>query len=95
MHVRLVYLLIHSFYIDSLVKYNICLLCQENPNCLLIVTPKGGHLGWVAGDEAPLGAPWTNPLVMDFLQYLERGAVESPKTSTNQESKEALYHLEV
>ncbi|KAL0923677.1 hypothetical protein M5K25_007743 [Dendrobium thyrsiflorum] len=27
---------------------------KENPNCLLIVTPKGGHLGWVAGEEAPL-----------------------------------------
>lgn len=45
---------------------------QENPNCLLIVTPKGGHLGWVAGPEAPRGAPWTDPVVMDFLQHLER-----------------------
>ncbi|XP_022854367.1 embryogenesis-associated protein EMB8-like [Olea europaea var. sylvestris] len=44
---------------------------QENPNCLLIVTPKGGHLGWVAGGEAPLGAPWTDPIIMDFLEHLE------------------------
>lgn len=42
-----------------------------NPNCLLIVTPKGGHLGWVAGEDAPLGCPWTDPMVMDFLQHLE------------------------
>ncbi|ESW03470.1 hypothetical protein PHAVU_011G016800 [Phaseolus vulgaris] len=62
---------------------------KENPNCLLIVTPKGGHLGWVAGDEAPLGAPWTDPLVMDFIQYLERDAVKAP------ESKDTLHHLEV
>jgi hypothetical protein len=34
------------------------LLSQENPNCLLIVTPKGGRLGWVAGAEAPVGPTW-------------------------------------
>ncbi|CAA2984086.1 Hypothetical predicted protein [Olea europaea subsp. europaea] len=45
---------------------------KENPNCLLIVTPKGGHLGWVAGGEAPLGAPWTDPIIMDFLEHLEQ-----------------------
>ncbi|KAL9246621.1 hypothetical protein vseg_020135 [Gypsophila vaccaria] len=45
---------------------------EENENCLLIVTPKGGHLGWVAGNEAPFGAPWTDPFVMDFLEYLEK-----------------------
>lgn len=47
------------------------LLLQENSNCLLIVTPKGGHLGWVAGAEAPIGAPWTDPVVMEFLEHLE------------------------
>nr|GEX36369.1 hypothetical protein [Tanacetum cinerariifolium] len=31
---------------------------KENPNC--------GHLGWVAGDEAPNGTPWTDPMVMDY-----------------------------
>ncbi|GER39575.1 alpha/beta hydrolase domain containing protein 1 [Striga asiatica] len=44
---------------------------QKNCNCMLIVTPKGGHLGWVAGVDAPFGAPWTDPIVMDFLQHLE------------------------
>jgi hypothetical protein len=34
------------------------LLSQENPNCLLIVKPKGGRLGWVAGAEAPVGPTW-------------------------------------
>ncbi|KAJ1411944.1 Alpha/Beta hydrolase fold [Sesbania bispinosa] len=68
---------------------------KENPNCLLIVTSKGGHLGWVAGDEAPLGAPWTDTVVMDFLQYLEREAVKAPETCSNPGDKEALYHLEV
>ncbi|PWA50446.1 hypothetical protein CTI12_AA472430 [Artemisia annua] len=45
---------------------------EDNPNCMLIVTPKGGHLAWVAGDEAPFGASWTDPVVMDFLEYLEK-----------------------
>ena len=44
---------------------------QDNPNCMLIVTPKGGHLGWVGGAEAPFGAPWTDHVVMDFLEHLE------------------------
>ncbi|XP_072958521.1 embryogenesis-associated protein EMB8 [Typha angustifolia] len=44
---------------------------KENPNCLLIVTPQGGHLGWVAGSEAPFGAPWTDPVVMEFLENLD------------------------
>lgn len=42
----------------------------------MIVTPKGGHLGWVAGSEAPSGAPWTDPLVMDFLEHLENSRLE-------------------
>lgn len=45
---------------------------EENPKCLLVVTPQGGHLGWVAGSEAPNGAPWTDPIVMDFLHNLEQ-----------------------
>ncbi len=28
---------------------------QDNPNCILVVTPCGGHLGWVSGPGAPLG----------------------------------------
>ena len=28
---------------------------HDNPNCILAVTPAGGHLGWVSGHDAPLG----------------------------------------
>lgn len=45
---------------------------KENPNCLLVVTPQGGHLGWVAGHEAPIGAPWTDPVVMEFLEHVNK-----------------------
>lgn len=75
------------------------MLAQENPNCMLIVTPKGGHLGWVAGAEAPLGAPWTDPVVMDFLEYLERGASKTGKFSGDSEavqrSSGELHQIEV
>ncbi|XP_031262756.1 embryogenesis-associated protein EMB8 isoform X1 [Pistacia vera] len=72
---------------------------KANPNCLLIVTPKGGHLGWVAGAEAPLGAPWTDPVVMDFLEHLERGSSEASASRSDlkdvQQSSEGLHQLEV
>ncbi|KAF8379948.1 hypothetical protein HHK36_027414 [Tetracentron sinense] len=72
---------------------------KENPNCLLIVTPNGGHLGWVGGVEAPLGAPWTDPVVMEFLEHLERGRSKpfeySSKSDSVQQSAESLHKLEV
>lgn len=49
---------------------------QDNPHCLLIVTPKGGHLGWVAGDQAPFGCPWTDPVVMEFLERIQENKTE-------------------
>ncbi|XP_054825459.1 embryogenesis-associated protein EMB8-like isoform X1 [Prosopis cineraria] len=58
---------------------------KENPNCLLIVTPKGGHLGWVAGDDAPFGSPWPDPLVIDFLEHLESGSAKSGTSWLNPE----------
>lgn len=60
---------------------------EENENCVLIVTPEGGHLGWVAGPNAPLGSPWTDPVVMDFLEHLRRGATTTfPSCSNSYES---------
>lgn len=52
---------------------------------MLIVTPQGGHLGWVAGDEAPFGAPWTDNVVMDFLEHLQKAAPISKENSSNAE----------
>ncbi|OEL33222.1 Embryogenesis-associated protein EMB8 [Dichanthelium oligosanthes] len=63
------------------IKESCSLLFQANPNCLLLVTPKGGHLGWVAGDEAPFGCPWTDPVVMEYLEYLQNE--NSPSTKNN------------
>ncbi|KAK9053083.1 hypothetical protein SSX86_029713 [Deinandra increscens subsp. villosa] len=57
---------------------------KANSNCMLIVTPEGGHLGWVGGDEAPFGCPWTDPVVMDFLEYLEKSqSVSDLKSKEN------------
>ncbi|GKC71625.1 embryogenesis-associated protein EMB8-like protein [Tanacetum coccineum] len=61
---------------------------ENNPNCMLIVTPKGGHLGWVAGTEAPFGTPWTDPVVMDFLEHLEKKNGSLPQ---NMRKVPALY----
>jgi hypothetical protein len=44
----------------------------------MIVTPQGGHLGWVAGDEAPFGCPWTDPIVMEFLEHV-RNEISTPR----------------
>ncbi|EEF43442.1 alpha/beta hydrolase domain containing protein 1,3, putative [Ricinus communis] len=72
---------------------------KENSNCLLIVTPKGGHLGWVAGAETPLGAPWTDPIVMDFLEHLERGASKTAAFGSDaegvQQSVDGVHQIEV
>nr|XP_017239671.1 PREDICTED: embryogenesis-associated protein EMB8-like [Daucus carota subsp. sativus] len=64
---------------------------KGNPNCLLIVTPKGGHLGWVAGDEAPRGDPWTDPLMMDFLQNLECNAGSHTSSSNSSRPNENVH----
>ncbi|XP_052210384.1 embryogenesis-associated protein EMB8 isoform X2 [Diospyros lotus] len=66
----------------------------ENPNCLLIVTPKGGHLGWVAGPQAPRGAPWTDSVVMDFLEHLQSRKSQTIHTGAKQ-NEEGLHCLEV
>eukprot|EP01025_Chloroclados_australasicus_P011095 TRINITY_DN14807_c0_g1_i1.p1 TRINITY_DN14807_c0_g1~~TRINITY_DN14807_c0_g1_i1.p1 ORF type:complete len:455 (-),score=59.69 TRINITY_DN14807_c0_g1_i1:247-1476(-) len=43
---------------------------ENNENCILYVTPYGGHLGWVAGKTAPFGAPWPDELVINYLKYM-------------------------
>ncbi|CAM6105672.1 unnamed protein product [Calypogeia fissa] len=49
---------------------------QSNLNCALVVSPAGGHLGWIAGQGGIFGPPWTDPLVMDYLRLLNK-SVES------------------
>uniref|UniRef100_A0A2P2JF53 Embryogenesis-associated protein EMB8 n=1 Tax=Rhizophora mucronata TaxID=61149 RepID=A0A2P2JF53_RHIMU len=74
---------------------------KDNPNCLLIVTPKGGHLGWVAGAGAPVGAPWTDVVVMEFLEHLEKASSNKPALETGSNAKalqkltEGMHHLRV
>eukprot|EP00887_Chlorella_sp_A99_P007801 scaffold20.g7801.t1 len=40
---------------------------RANPNCLLCLTPTGGHLGWCSGPDGPTGAPWTDRPVQEFI----------------------------
>lgn len=39
-----------------------------NTDCVLVVTPCGGHLGWVSGPGAPFGHPWTDVAVVQWLK---------------------------
>eukprot|EP00798_Chlamydomonas_sp_ICE-L_P012777 gene12777-16034_t len=41
---------------------------SQNPDCTLVTTKTGGHLGWFAGEGAPWGPRWTDRLVMQWLQ---------------------------
>lgn len=41
---------------------------RNNPNCVLVVTPSGGHLGWIAGEGAPFSAPWTDLASMEWIK---------------------------
>ncbi|KAL4433399.1 hypothetical protein ABPG77_010252 [Micractinium sp. CCAP 211/92] len=40
---------------------------QANPNCLLVLTPTGGHLGWCGGPDGATGAPWTDAAVAEYF----------------------------
>uniref|UniRef100_A0A2K2BUH0 Uncharacterized protein n=1 Tax=Populus trichocarpa TaxID=3694 RepID=A0A2K2BUH0_POPTR len=44
---------------------------KENPNCLLIVKPKGGRLGYLKNNRNHTAKhTWTDTIVMDFLENL-------------------------
>ncbi|CAI7800401.1 unnamed protein product [Closterium sp. NIES-53] len=59
---------------------------ENNPLTMLVGTSHGGHLGWVAGPEAPFGAPWPDVLTMEFLEGLEKRAVEDEGEGIPQET---------
>lgn len=40
---------------------------ENNPNCVLVTTPTGGHLGWVQAG-APFGAPWADAVAAEWLK---------------------------
>jgi hypothetical protein len=45
----------------------------NNPHAALIVTPSGGHLGWIAAEGDPFGSPWP---YRGALQWLDARVVE-------------------
>lgn len=64
---------------------------QANEHCQLVVTPSGGHLGWMSSPNV-LGAPWTDVALLQYfsaaLQLLadapikRLGPVEDPVTGS-------------
>jgi len=45
---------------------------EANPNCILVVTPTGGHLGWCSGSEGILGAPWTDTALAEYFSAVQK-----------------------
>ena len=54
-----------------------------NPNCTLVVTPSGGHLGWCCGSEGVLGPPWTDRAVIEYLQAVLKLSKKSSSSSSS------------
>ena len=64
---------------------------EANERCQLVVTPTGGHLGWMTSPNL-LGAPWTDVALLQYfsaaLELLadspikRHGAIEDPATSS-------------
>ena len=65
---------------------------RDNPNCILVVTPYGGHLGWVSGPGAPLGAPWSTQAVVEWMTSVQLELLRTgrSKRMTQQLSKKAI-----
>jgi predicted alpha/beta-fold hydrolase len=43
-------------------------LFASNPHLVLATTPTGGHLGWITDSDTLWGGPWTDRVVLEFLQ---------------------------
>ena len=40
---------------------------QAKERCIVVVTHKGGHLGWISKDAPVSGRPWINPLMVEYF----------------------------
>ncbi|GIL67640.1 hypothetical protein Vafri_20979 [Volvox africanus] len=56
---------------------------SENPNCTLVTTLTGGHLGWVAGPDAPFGAPWTDKVMFEWLNSVVSELMQADLQATH------------
>ena len=59
---------------------------KGNPNCTLVVTPTGGHLGWCTSDgDGIRGAPWSDKAVIEYLNAVMKLISESKGNNQVQE----------
>lgn len=49
---------------------------DENPNCLLVLTPTGGHLGW-CNSPGVLDAPWTDIALLEYFKACDMMLTEA------------------
>ena len=64
---------------------------RDNPNCILVVTPTGGHLGWVDTSHGRewRGAPWTDGVVAQFLSAVHKLSMK--KRGNHQSEPEGVW----
>lgn len=79
-------------------------VANEMERCHLVLTPAGGHLGWVAAcngaagrgasDGAAIGAPWTDCAVLDWLKAVELRLTQERLEEIRVTSEEEIRGLE-
>lgn len=69
---------------------------HQNPRCLLVLTPTGGHLGWCSGPSGPTGCPWTDKPVQEALIGLRKllAQPEFSRAHAVQQEPEGVYMME-
>lgn len=45
---------------------------EANSNCVLVVTPTGGHLGWTSGPGGVRAAPWSDRGVVEYFSAVQQ-----------------------
>ncbi len=68
---------------------------KQNPNCTLVLTPTGGHLGWCSSssEQGILGAPWTDKAVIEYLVAVRKLQIESEVEQTPVEERAGVYTM--
>ena len=41
---------------------------QAMEQCMLVITPQGGHMGFLSQGLNPVGAPWTTEVIVKYLE---------------------------
>jgi predicted alpha/beta-fold hydrolase len=68
-----------------------CQHLEANENCILVVTPTGGHLGWCSGDNGIFDAPWTDMALMQYFGAVQMLLDERKEPRMQQDEIKGVY----